>query len=327
MGRQKTRAWPFFRSAEKYKSKNDTMARSFFCFLQPSLGVSMSATFSGAISRLGRIYAALVFALTMMPALAAEENETILVLSPAVQEAIKPLLKDYKPKSFVHRIKYAQEIHNPGNFGKLVYTDAEAVFEPEENGLIASYGSMAFRDKESSSAGRGLTLCGLIDLLGTGGGKSDTSSTSVFPVGKLFVPFGIKSSLDTTSRTETTAFSNSGGNPCAPSPGAEFSYQIEGNVHMTTSGLFGRTRDIPRNVTTRCKAAAGAKPASQYYSGFRGDALEVSCQPVVKSDDPPSTTIYIFLIDSGRYFMLSRVSADGRFKNINQFSEVEYSPQ
>jgi hypothetical protein len=285
----------------------------------------MSARSLGAISRFGRMFAVPVFALLTISALGADEKEAVVVLSPAMQEAIKPFLKDYKPKSFVHRIKYAQEIHNPGNLGKLIYLDAEAQFELEENGLIASYGSSAFRDKEAGSAGQALMLCGLIELLSSGGGKIDTSA-GLLPIRKLFVPFGIKSSRDITSSNETTALNISGANPCALSPGAEFSYQVEGNVHMTTSGLFGRTRDVPRNVTIKCKAAGEAKQASQYHPGFRGDALEVSCQPVVKTDDPPATSTYIYLIDSGRYFMLSRISADGRFKNINQFSEVEYAP-
>src|SRR5919198_1275291 len=169
-------------------------------------------------------------------ALAAEE--AALVLDPSVQEKLAPLLRNYKPSKPIASSVEIREINNKGNFGTLTYYERQAVYARQESGLWAVLSTGRFTASGSAGSAQSVSLCGLVTLLSATAGKMVFDNSGVVPIGKHFVPFGIKSSVDTGRRLRVTAVEFDTPNICAPAPGAEFKYRIETEVQTKTSGLL-----------------------------------------------------------------------------------------
>ena len=236
----------------------------------------------------------------------AQESDELLTLHPSIQARITALLKDYRPKSTAIKLTNREEIRHVGNFGKLVYAEHDTRYVLQDSGLWANVAIGGFTDGASSGIGRSLSLCGLITVLMASNAVSNFKSTSAVPFGKVFVPFGIGSSMGTERRVRVKALEAATDNICSPSPGARFTYRYDSEGEVKMTGLFGSTISTPSVVTATCQAAPELRPAKELVASLRGDYLPVSCDTSPKPGR--STKVeHAFLIDPGIYVPLSAV--------------------
>lgn len=205
-----------------------------------------------------------------------------------------------------------EELDHKTNLSKI-YVDSTAEFLRLESGLTGALGTTVYRNGAAKGAGRGANLCGLMTVLSESQSTTDTSSAAVIPMGKLFVPFGVKSSVDFSNRYRLMKLDASIPSVCKPAEGEAFSFQFEAEHTMKTSGLFGGTKVIRRASKSKCKVAGEAIPASKINSSLQGDALLVSCESE-DQNEKKSTEEYVYLKDSAFYLMTSRVDEWQRSK-------------
>ncbi len=218
-------------------------------------------------------------------------------------------LKAHAPKqraAVLARYASEQEIDHKGNFGKKVYADIRAEFVVLESGLIGARGTTALRSSQSAGGGRSLNLCGLLIVASESSTTSDTSVTTVIPIGNLFVPLGIKSSVDFNNRQRLLSLDTVAASLCDPSPGAQFAYSIEGEFTIKTSGMFGRTNTGRRVGKVSCQVGAEPLAASAIHPALKGDYLPVSCE-TENPDGKKVRTAYAFLRDVRHYLSLEQV--------------------
>jgi hypothetical protein len=240
-------------------------------------------------------------ALTLSSTLIVAEEES-LVLDMSVQTKLSSLMKDYKPDKALTRTTERREINNRGNFGKLVYEQRRAIYKRQGSGLWAVVSTAALGT--SSGSAESLSLCGLVTLL------SATVSTTSFdqmisiPSERLFGYFSIRHSIDWGRRLRVMSFETSANNICAPAPGAEFSYRVETEMEIKTSGLLGVTRVATGVDDFSCKVSAESRPAKEIFPSLRGDALFTSCERIAKSGAKAKLE-FAFLRDAGVYLLLT----------------------
>lgn len=246
-------------------------------------------------------------------------------LDPAVQQAVVSQLKDYRPRSSIAALSITREIHNVGNFGKLVYYKSRVAYARQDNGLIATVGSGGAAEGGSSGSGRSLTLCGLVTLLSTSASTNDSNATSAVPVPKLFVPFGLASQVDIGMRIRVTEFEADTDHICTPAPGSTFSYRAEREVSVKTTGLFVHTTIGAGSVEIFCQVGDAPRAASDFGSGLRGDALTVSCDHVTTTGSK-RTSEYIYLDEAGLYLQVSEGEPGDAQTTKVRYDGVEYEP-
>jgi len=231
---------------------------------------------------------------------AAEEQP--LTLDATVQAKLLDLLKEYKPATPLAMISEVSEINNKGNFGKSIYLARKAYYALQDSGLLGIVTSAALTDGASAGSAQSLSLCGLLTVVGTAAGTSRNDSTGVIPFGKLFVPFGVRSSTDINRSEKLKQFDTTAAHICAPQPGEQFTYRTETEFHFKISGMFGTTKTGTRTEEVSCKVDAGVQPASGLLAVLRGDALAVTCERIAQGGDK-TTSEYVFLRDSGQYLL------------------------
>lgn len=228
---------------------------------------------------------------------------TPLVLDQTVQQTVQSILSDYKPPATITELSQTQEINNVGNFGKLVYYQSHAVYARQDNGLWEVAGSGGFTNGDASSSGESLVLCGLVVLLNTSGSTSSVNTTTAASVGKGFIPFGINSTVQFGVRRRVTKLETTA-HLCTPTPGTSFSYHVESEAWIKTSGMFGQTRHVTGVIDVTCHVASSVTPAGEIAPALRGDALHISCETTVPSGTPHKSE-YVFLRDVALYLQLS----------------------
>jgi len=228
------------------------------------------------------------------------ETAVDFVLSEAVQERLRAHVPAQRPPSPLASLSAQQVIDHKGNFGRKVGVKIEFVMSRLENGLTGSQSSVVMDGGKGMGRGTGLSLCGLIGLLSDSQSTTDTSLTSAIPIGKVILPFGIKSSVDFASRRRVVALETNAPSLCMPTSGLEFTFKTEEEVTIKTSGLFGRTNQIKRVQESKCRAAVDVQHALQLGAALVGDYREVSCE-TVSGDGKLSKTRYAHLLASSFY--------------------------
>lgn len=214
-----------------------------------------------------------------------------------------------------------EELDHKTNFSKI-YIDSNVELLRQESGLTGGSASTVYRNGAAKALGRGMNLCGLATVLSESQSTTDTSATSAIPIGKLFVPFGVKSSIDFSNRYRLSSLEASIPSLCKPVAGEEFSFKFEAEHTMKTSGLFGGTKLIRRSAHSKCKVAAEAISAKQVHPSLQGEALLVSCESE-DQNNKNSTEEYVYLKDSAFYLLTGRVDEWQRSKI--QYLAVPYA--
>jgi hypothetical protein len=260
--------------------------------------------------------------LFLVLSLEARSADMELVLSPEVRAKILEQLPAGKAARTIERYAATHEINHKANFSK-VYADEYSAISMQDDGLAGITATTAFRSS-SKGRGRALSLCGLVTLLVESGSNVDTSTAVPLPIGKLFVPFNIKSDIDVSNRAKLVAFEANVPSICNPSPGGEFSYKTEVESQVKTSGMFGRTNDFRRTESVACKVAAVSQPAVQLNSSLSGDYLPVSCV-ITPQSGAPRTVEYAFLLDA-RFYLPVELKDEWQLAKMRYTEFVYASP-
>lgn len=260
----------------------------------------------------------LVLLQATLPASAADED--VLSLEGTAQSALLAALHEYKPKMIITKVAERQEIDHRGNFGKLMYIDRSATYSLQDNGLWAI--AVVGTSSTGSGASLKLSLCGLVTLIQTAAGTSSWETPSVVPFKKLFLPFGIRSTLDTNIRIRLKSFETSAKNICAPTSGSQFTYRMDTERQLKTSGPFGGGKVVNHTYDVHCSVGRELKPASEISSSLRGGALPVVCESTAGTGEKIASE-YAFLQESGLYVMLTE-STDIQTSRV-AYKDVQYT--
>lgn len=265
-------------------------------------------------------YYYLVTAVALSCSLSCFAADDDFILDAAMQSKVLAHVPPTRVPLPLARSASVQDIDHKSNFN-VIQADQRTEFATLENGLIGTRSSTAFRSGKGQGSGKGMTLCGLILLVAESSSTSNTSVTTVLPVGKLFLPFGIKSSVDFNTRLKLVAFEASIPSVCAISPGLEFTYRTEIDAQTKSSGLFGGTTSVRRTEAANCKTAATASLASQIFSTLSGEYLAVTCDVVIQSGAKKQVQ-YAFLRESSMYIGLEQIDEWQKAKTT--YTELEY---
>jgi len=253
------------------------------------------------------------------PAWAQDKDAEFLV--PAdLQQKLDAQVKGLTPAHALLSYTLVEEIDHKTNFSK-VYVDSKSEFLRLDNGLIGAASNTVFRSGAAKSIGRGLTMCGLLPLVNESQAVTDNSSTAVLPMGKMFLPLGVKSSVDFNNRLRLTRFDSSAPSLCAPQLGQEFSFQYEAEHTIKTTGLFvSGTKLIQRKNNSVCKAAAEYSPANKINPNLSGEAISVVCESE-DQNKKKSKEEYFYLKDFAQYLMVGRV--DEWQRSVISYSAIQ----
>lgn len=243
-----------------------------------------------------------------------------LTLLPELQQAFVAQIPAQRPKRQIGNLIAIEEVDHKANFKKL-YADERMVFTVLDSGLIGASGTTVYRNGSSAGMSRGISLCGLVILVSESASTTETSITTLLPIGKMFVPFGVNSSTDFNSRYRASSFTTSTPGLCLPTPGADFTYTVEGELTIKTSGLFGRTTNVHRTSKSLCKVASSPMAAASLNPTLQGEALAVSCEVEVQPGKK-RTADYVYLIDS-QFYLTTKTADDWQITSI-QYPEIVY---
>jgi hypothetical protein len=235
----------------------------------------------------------------------ARGDEQVQALDPALQAKIIALVPVEKPSRLIASAVTISEA-GPTDDPKQISTEIRAEYTMLENGLIGAVSESISRKNESSGRGIAMSLCGLVTLLSETNSISTNTNNSAIPIGKLFVPFGFKSSLSIGTRWKLVAFEASSPSICNPAPGSEFSIKAETDVELnTSSGIFNKVRTVHRVETQNCKVGSTPIAASTLHPTLSGDYLPVSCEiRTAATTNNSGRSEKAFLLDSKRYLQL-----------------------
>lgn len=219
-------------------------------------------------------------------------------------------------------------VDNKGNFGTLAYNNQQQTFSFRPDGLLQVLTSASFQGPagSSKSVDQAVSLCGLVPVLGEAGGLSNNALTTVVPAGAGFLPLNFSSSLQRSTRFRLSRLDASTSNLCQPTPGMEFSIQIEAEVQRKANGgIYQSNKQLTLTEQAKCKVGPNLLPASDLHSSMRGQYAAVSC--VYNSADPSTerTVEYAFLLASGLYVSVGQVAKWQTDKA--RFNSVQYQPE
>jgi hypothetical protein len=248
---------------------------------------------------------------------AEDEGSKPFVVSSLVESKVIALTKGYQPTSQLARLVRSSEVSQKVSLGKSTLSEAYSTFVLQTNGLWAT-------EFGSTSGGRSfsLSLCGLVNVTSTGIVSLPQENTFVAPIGKIFVPFGFRTTTGFTRLERLLDLIVSTNDVCSPQPGMEFSYKRETEVITKPSGLFGRTQAITEIEEVVCKVASQEKIASQALPQFRGTYLDVVCDHK-QASLPVVQRSLIFLRESGMYLMVGLRESWGQARIT--YKEAQFS--
>jgi hypothetical protein len=160
--------------------------------------------------------------------------------------------------------------------------------------------------------GTGLTLCGLVELLGaTQAPIKEQTQMTVVPIGSLFVPLGIRMRTDISSTSSVTrlTMSSPAAQLCEPAPGMTFSYEFDTvSKFRTKTGLVKMNSGLAVTQRSACTVSE-SQPVPGAIEGATGEYLPVSCEVTVIVGKSRKTNAFrrelAYLPEAGFYVTLS----------------------
>ena len=262
-----------------------------------------------------QVVAAMVAA--AVPAVAlAQDDAAPVSLEPSVRSVVASMGAT-PPRAPVKRMKFAMEVAS---------SSAPAV-EVESRYLYLGDGLWGILStiKRPNFAGaqQAVSVCGMFDGVAATSTTTTIETTQSLPIGKLFVPFGMRTGIANDAVAKLTNLSIDGASPCSPSPGSAFDFQTRTETQLKTSaGLFASGKVLTATIKGRCESSS-AVPASGLHKDLRGEAVEVTCNGA-NDAGKPLVRKYAYLVHSGIYVLLETATESNRFKY--RVLEAEYEP-
>lgn len=236
--------------------------------------------------------------------LAAAQEEVVLTVDPAIRDALASL-RGVTVLHKVKRIKMLLEIPSSKS------SETETWYEPLGQGLWGAI--TALRRVDGTGVQQHLTVCGIFDAISTSTRNVSQDLTASIPIGKVFIPFTIKTNMSVDSSAKLTKLVVDQTTICAPAPGASFAFQTSMARQLRASPSLDAS---PRTFSVGTKAQCTASerlPASSLKADLRGGYLDILCVGVTDSGKA-LTKRFAFLLDSGIYLLLEEKTEAGEGK-------------
>jgi hypothetical protein len=256
----------------------------------------------------GVLLAVLLFVLgmTVDPSLtlAAAQAEVVLTVDPAIRDTLASL-RGVTVLHKVKRIKMLLEIPSSKS------SETETWYEPLGQSL---WGAITLlRRVDGTGVQQHLTVCGIFDAISTSTRKVSQDLTASIPIGRVFVPFTIKTDMSVDSSAKLTKLVVDPTTICLPAPGAAFAFQTSTARQLRASpSIDSSPRTFSVGITEQCKASERLS-ASSLKADLRGDYLDIICSGVTDSGKA-ITKRFAFLLDSGIYLLLEEKAEAGEGK-------------
>lgn len=253
----------------------------------------------------------------------AAESEFISV-DPSIQSIILAHVNPQRPKNTIVKITKHMALKMDDLFEPMrTKTQSFIDYTVLDNGLIANVDSFSSTTGNLSGISQSITLCGLIDIVSQSSSNFEKRLTSIFPLGKIFIQFGIKTNEDFAAASRIVAFETNAANLCTPTIGSEFSYRIEMENSLKTTSFLGGTKKSRSTFEYICRAGKVMQSASQLLTSLTGDSLSVTCETTPSQSNKVKFE-YAYLIDSGLFLIVSQETGSVTMKM--NYSDAEYSP-
>jgi hypothetical protein len=246
---------------------------------------------------------------------AADDGTTALTVDASVQRAVASIGSS-QPKFPLKRAKFSMEFPSRPN---AQLSELESRYEPLGDGLWGVMSTL----KRSNGAGaqQVVTMCGMFDALAATSANASIDQTMAIPIGKVFVPMGMKTNFVTDSVTRMSNITVDAKALCAPAAGSSFDYATQTETQYKVSpGFGGSPKTISVTIKGRCEASQ-KMPATALHSSLRGDYLAVMCSGTNDSGKLLARK-FAYLLDSTIYILLETKSETSQFKYT--VLDVEY---
>jgi hypothetical protein len=198
-------------------------------------------------------------------------------------------------------------------------SEVESRYERVGDGL---WGVMSTLKRPNGTGAQQLvSVCGMFEALAGTSTNATIDQTTIIPIGKAFVPFGMKTSFVTDSVARLSKLNVEPSGVCAPAPGAPFGYTTQTETQYKVSpGLGTSAKTVSVTIKGRCEVS-DKMPANTLHRALRGEYLEVVCTGTNDAGKPLSRK-FAYLIDSAFYVLLESKSEANQFKYT--LADVEY---
>ncbi|WP_431099453.1 hypothetical protein [Polaromonas aquatica] len=218
-------------------------------------------------------------------------------------------------------------LDNKGNFGMLAYTHQQQLFSFRQDGLLQVQTTASFQGPGgiSKSVDQTLSLCGLVPVLGEAAGLSNSAMATAASAGGAFLPLNFSLSLQSATRRRLSRLEVDSSNLCQPTPGMEFSIQMESEIQSKANGqVYSSNKQFTLTEQAKCKVGSDLLPASDLNSSMRGQYLAVSCAYTAEPSNDRKVE-YAFLLASGMYVGMGEVAKwqtdKARYESVKYQSE------
>lgn len=268
----------------------------------------------------------ILLVLMTTPLMAAGNPDTILSIEQAVMETVETLALPTVSHPLVHTHNTAS-ITSPA---LVVSTTRDVIYRPLGRNLWGTSSSITGR-KVPTTSFTIVSLCGLVELVGASESRSSQNSTIAVPVGRVFVPLGIRTTTDMTSGSRALRFNITSGasDICNPEEGSTFSFELQSESTHKNKGsmLWSWSNNHTTTNTTAWSCTVGQRERHTEFPAFAwSDVIPVNCTGIHSSSGKPSVQTpvhshWFYLPESAFYLQLEAGSE--AFTSKNEFELIE----
>lgn len=254
------------------------------------------------------------------PAGSQESPDEAYVVPETVQAKLLELTRQYKPQAVVSTLERRAETILNAAPAQRQLASSYSTQSLQPNGLWASEFASTAITTGNVARSYTLSLCGLITVTSSGVASTSQDITTAIPVGKLFLPFGFRTTSGFSRTLRLNKLETTASDICAPAPGSEFSYVVASEITTKTSS--GQLQTVLDEEEVRCKTSAESEAAAKLLPQFRGNFLDVVCEHK-KATGASAKRRFVYLQDSALYLMLMLHEAWGQSTVI--YTSVQYA--
>lgn len=253
--------------------------------------------------------------------------ESVAIAGEAIVDPLSPADEILKTARRIQYLPYSSRLKrvvmnvSTGQVGSV--TPVTNDYEPLGQGLWGIR-SVSKQDRSAFEA-HSVSICGLVELVGTSKSNVNYEIAISIPVGQAFAPLGVKGHIAgaVTSRANSLVLGSAAERLCNPLSGDVLAYEVqsESSLEHTGSYIGSSTRASRNAFRWRCTVGA-PKQMGELVAAQEGTYLPVNCSGINESSNIDISAEYAFLQRFGIYIQLRR--SGGAFTSKTTISSVAY---
>jgi hypothetical protein len=255
--------------------------------------------------------------ITVLGGVAIADEDAVTPLRPT-DEAMKAV-SQIKQASYSSRLQRIQTRLSIGQGGDSISLTND--YEPLGQALWGIR-SVSKQNKTAVEA-NSVSVCGLIELVGTSHSNIDYDMAISTPVGRTFTSFTINGHMVGASTSQANSIVLVSGEEylCNPVAGSTFEYTVETRHSLFLKGMFSHQRESTNAFQWKC-SVGDARPMSDLLAEQVGTYLPVSCTGGNQALNAKTLVEFAFLQPFGIYLELSRTGSS--FSSKTAISSFAY---